>query len=133
MTLNQVTLPSRDVARACVFYGRLGLQLIVESFPRYARLALPDGGATLSLELVESPVAQPAPTIYFECDDLDERVAALQRLGIVFDHGPTDEPWLWREARLRDWDGNQLCLFRAGVNRLDPPWRIRGEQPTTVK
>jgi catechol 2,3-dioxygenase-like lactoylglutathione lyase family enzyme len=133
MTLNQVTLPSRDVARACVFYRKLGLRPIVESFPRYARLALPDGGATVSLELVEARVAQPAPVIYFECDDLDERVAILRRLGIVFDYGPRDEPWLWREARLRDSDGNQLCLFWAGVNRLDPPWRIRADQPKTVE
>jgi catechol 2,3-dioxygenase-like lactoylglutathione lyase family enzyme len=124
MTLNQVTLPSRDVARARDFYRKLGLRLVVDSSPRYVRLALPDGGATLSVERVEAAIATPAPIVYFECDDLDDRVSALQAQGIAFDHGPRDEPWLWREARLRDPDGNQLCFYRAGVNRLDPPWRV---------
>lgn len=124
MTLNQVTLPSRDVARARDFYRKLGLRLVVDSSPRYVRLALPEGGATLSVELVEAPIAPPAPIIYFECDDLDDRVKALQAQGVAFERGPRDEPWLWREARLRDPDGNQLCLYRAGVNRLDPPWRV---------
>ena len=44
--------------------------------------------------------------------------------GIQFDTEPTDEKWLWREARLKDIDGNQLILFYAGENRLNPPWRI---------
>ena len=35
-----------------------------------------------------------------------------------------DQPWLWREARLRDHAGNALCLFRAGRNRREPPWRV---------
>ena len=44
--------------------------------------------------------------------------------GIAFDSPPTDQPWLWREARLRDPDGNCLCLFAAGENRRHPPWRL---------
>ena len=32
---------------------------------------------------------------------------------------------LWREARLRDPSGNPICLFAAGANRLNPPWRIQ--------
>ena len=62
--------------------------------------------------------------MFFECEDLDARVAELRREGIVFDHEPTDQTWLWREARLRDPDGNQLCLYYAGENRLNPPWRL---------
>ena len=50
---------------------------------------------------------------------------ALKEQGVVFDTEPADEPWLWREARLRDPDGNVLCLYRAGVNRRNPPWRVR--------
>jgi hypothetical protein len=34
-------------------------------------------------------------------------------------------PWLWREARLRDPDGHRVCLYRAGQNRKNPPWRLR--------
>jgi hypothetical protein len=37
---------------------------------------------------------------------------------------PTDQPYLWREAFLRDPDGNLIVLFSAGENRLNPPWRL---------
>jgi len=63
--------------------------------------------------------------VYFETLELDERVRALQREGLSFVQEPRDEPWLWREARLLDPAGNVVCLYRAGANRLDPPWRIR--------
>ena len=37
---------------------------------------------------------------------------------------PSDKRWLWREVRLKDPDNNQLILYFAGENRLNPPWRI---------
>lgn len=124
MDLNQVTLPSRDVAAGARFYRKLGLVQIVESLPDYARFELPAGTATLSLHRVEALRTPTGVVVYFECADLDARVAALEAAGIAFDRAPTDEPWLWREARLRDPDGNELCLFRAGENRKNPPWRL---------
>jgi hypothetical protein len=42
----------------------------------------------------------------------------------VFEHGPIDQSWLWREARLRDPDGHVICLFSAGENRINPPWKL---------
>jgi len=124
MRLNQVTLPSRDVARGAAFYRALGLVQIVEALPRYARFEVPENGATLSLHLVDEPPRPPGAVVYFECDDLDARVAALRARGIAFESEPVDQRWLWREAYLRDPDGNVLCLFRAGENRLHPPWRV---------
>jgi hypothetical protein len=62
--------------------------------------------------------------VYFECKNLNEQVEKLKSIGIEFDQEPTDQSWLWREARLKDIDGNQLVLFYAGKNRLNPPWRI---------
>jgi len=56
-------------------------------------------------------------------------VATLQHAGLSFMQEPRDEPWLWREARLLDPAGNVVCLYRAGANRLNPPWRIRGGEP----
>lgn len=123
MRLNQVTVASRDVARCRDFYVQLGLQLIVDALPRYVRLACPDGDGTFSIHLAEGPVHS-TTVAYFECEDLDERVSLLKQRGISFDQDPTDQPWLWREAHLRDPDGNPVCLFRAGDNRLNPPWRI---------
>ena len=123
MNLNQVTVAATDLCRSVKFYQALGLELIVDSVPRYVRFECPDGGATLSLHRVDKFQANDT-TIYFECEDLDERVAVLESQGLVFEHGPVEQRWLWREARLRDPDGNELCLFHAGDNRRYPPWRV---------
>lgn len=123
MNLNQVTVAVTDVPRAIAFYRQLGLQLIVESLPEYARFCCPDGSATFSVSRVER--VQPSQSlIYFECNELDATVQRLQALGVQFSMLPTDQPWLWREAYLSDPDGNPLCLYFAGSNRLDPPWRL---------
>ena len=123
MNLNQVTLPARDVVRSASFYRRLGFTQIVSNLPHYVRFECRDGGATFSLHQVESP--PPSETIiYFECDNLDGVYEELRAQGIVFDQAPADQPWLWREAYLRDPDGNVLCLYHAGSNRRFPPWRI---------
>jgi catechol 2,3-dioxygenase-like lactoylglutathione lyase family enzyme len=121
--LNQVTLAVSDLDRSVAFYTRLGLEQIVAD-DGYARFVCPDGDSTLSLERVPTVPAS-ATTVYFECEDLDAIVSALQLEGVTFEHGAVDQPWLWREARLRDPDGNRLCLFDAGENRLNPPWRLR--------
>lgn len=123
MNLNQVTVAVTDVPRAIAFYRQLGLQPIVESLPEYARFCCPDGSATFSVSRVER--VQPSQSlVYFECDELDATVQRLQALGVQFSMLPTDQPWLWREAYLSDPDGNPLCLYFAGSNRLDPPWRL---------
>jgi hydroxymethylpyrimidine/phosphomethylpyrimidine kinase len=62
--------------------------------------------------------------VYLESEDLDAWVERLRADGIVFESGPADQSWGWREARLRDPAGNRLCLYRAGEFRRFPPWRI---------
>ena len=123
MDLNQVTLSSSDVAAAVSFYELLGLRVIVDSRPRYVRFEFPLGNATLSLHEA-ADVVPSGVVLYFECADLDQRCAALVAAGVKFDQPPTDRPWLWREARLRDPDGHELCLYGAGENRRHPPWRV---------
>ena len=124
MNLNQITVPSLNVEKSIVFYEKLGLKLIVKSLPNYARFECPDGNSTFSIHLVTKLPEGDGVYVYFECDDLDEKVEHLKNSGIQFDQEPTDERWLWREARLKDLDGNQLILFYGGENRLNPPWRI---------
>jgi len=124
MNLNQVTLPSTDIQRSIEFYRRLGLLQIVESLPDYARFECPEREATLSVERVDHTGSGPGVTVYFECANLDVTVARLKELGIAFRSDPQDQPWLWREARLADPDGNKICLFQAGANRRNPPWRL---------
>jgi catechol 2,3-dioxygenase-like lactoylglutathione lyase family enzyme len=123
MNLNQVTLPAVDLAASVAFYRTLGFRLIVDT-PHYARFECPDGGATFSLHGVDAMPADSGVLVYFEHEALDELVAELQGKGVVFTQEPADQRWLWREARLRDPAGNALCLYWAGENRRNPPWRV---------
>lgn len=124
MNLNQVTVPSLDISRSISFYETLGLKLIVKS-DYYARFECPDGTSTFSVHLAESLPTGVGISVYFECQDLDEKVYHLIQKGIILDELPKDQSWLWREAYLKDPDGNQLILFFSGENRLNPPWRIQ--------
>lgn len=123
MELNQVTLPASDVGHSAEFYRNLGFTQIVANLPSYARFECP-GGATFSLHRVDSVLADSGVVVYFECAQLDATYQALLARGIKFDSAPSDQPWLWREAYLRDPDGNLLCLYQAGKNRRHPPWRL---------
>lgn len=125
MQLNHVTLRASDLRPVKGFYQQLGFRLIVDAEPRYLRFEAPEGESTLSIEQTWEPRLGPGPLIFLECEELDATVARLEAAGITFDSTPTDEPWLWREARLRDPAGNALCLYFAGVNRRSPPWRVR--------
>ena len=124
MNLNQITVPVLDISKSILFYENLGLRLIVKALPHYARFECPDGNSTFSIHLTKELPAGEGIYIYFECENLDEQVEKIKSKGIIFDQEPTDKSWLWREARLKDLDGNQLILFYAGKNRLNPPWRI---------
>jgi len=122
--LNQVTVTGTDYARSIDFYRRLGLQQIVDSPENgYARFETA-GGVTLSVQIDPEEKIIATTAIYLECDDLDERVEALARSGIGFEHGPRNQPWMWREARLRDPDGNIIFFYKAGEHRRFPPWRM---------
>jgi len=127
MNLNQVTIPSLDLTKAISFYETLGLQLIVKALPHYARFECPDWNATFSIHLTETLPKGEGMYVYFECEHLDRDVSELVAKGIEFEQLSTDQSWLWREARLKDPDGNQVVLYYAGENRLNPPWRINKE------
>jgi catechol 2,3-dioxygenase-like lactoylglutathione lyase family enzyme len=130
LRLNQVTIPSSNLVRSIEFYRGLGLRLIVrDDSVGYARLLLPDGGSTFSVHVADAPISPSQVVIYFECDDLDDRVTRLRAAGYAFSSMPEDQTWLWREARIEDPDGQPLCLYYAGVNRKDPPWRLADAPP----
>ncbi|MEX0274735.1 MAG: VOC family protein [Flavobacteriaceae bacterium] len=124
MDLNQVTVPSLDLKKSVPFYQRLGLQLIVDALPHYARFECPNGNATFSIHKTEDLPQGGGIYVYFECDGLDTLVDTLVAKGVEFEEMPNDKPWLWREARLKDPDGNQLILYHGGKNRVHPPWRL---------
>ena len=124
LRLNQVTLTVRDYPKGVAFYRALGLRQIVDSPDNgYARFET-GGGATLSIQCDPDEEISATTAIYLECDDLDQRVEQLARNDVVFEHGPRNQPWMWREARLRDPDGNIIFLYKAGEARRFPPWRV---------
>ena len=125
MNLNQVTIYTDKPLETVEFFQKLGLLLIVDSLPRYARLECPDGDATLSIQTADGVTSMNNIVLYFECERLDEEVARLKSLGLIFEEDPTDRDWLWRQAYLVDPNGNRICLFRAGGNRKNPPWRVK--------
>lgn len=122
MNLNQVTLPVHDIAQCKVFYQKFGCQLIVDT-AHYVRFQCPGGETSFSLVL-EKQAFQNGSVIYFESENLDLQVSQLQKKGLVFEQLPVDQPYLWREATLFDPSNNKIKLYWAGVNRLNPPWRI---------
>jgi hydroxymethylpyrimidine/phosphomethylpyrimidine kinase len=124
LRLNQVTVTGTNYERSVDFYRRLGLRQIVDNPPDYARFET-GGGVTLSVQIDPDEKIIATTGVYLECDDLDERVELLARSGIPFEHGPRNQPWMWREARLRDPDGNIIFLYKAGEARRFPPWRIQ--------
>lgn len=124
MNLNQVTISSTDVPTSVEFYKTLGLRLIVDALPRYARFECVDGDTTFSIHRVDEAFNFNPTTVYFEDDNLEALVDQLKEKGLTFTTGITEQPWLWKEAHLDDPDGNKIILFHAGKHRKNPPWRI---------
>lgn len=130
MDFNQATIPCRNYEDSVSFYTALGLRLIVDSPPRYARFES-SSGSTFSIHEVATSQARTDVTIYFEVDDVDATVKQLQAAGIEFSSEPVDQTWLWREAYVEDPAGNRICIYTAGENRRFPPWRVAGEPGST--
>ncbi len=129
MQLNQITLPVKNIKECVEFYLTLGLTQIVDS-PHYARFVCEKSNNTFSIIYDDSDYKNGA-VVYFEEENLDKWVEELQKKGLAFEQLPQDESYLWREAVLKDPSGNKIKLYRAGENRLNPPWRVtikEGEQ-----
>ncbi|MBL4781965.1 MAG: VOC family protein [Porticoccaceae bacterium] len=122
MDLNQVAVQSINILASIKFYERLGLMLIVED-EHYARFEFPKGNSTLSVHhATESKLSN--TVIYFEVSDVVKTVSELKAKGVIFTQDPKEEPWLWYESRLQDPSGNEVCIYSAGENRKNPPWRL---------
>ena len=128
MDLNQLTLPSKDVAKSVAFYKKLGLNLIVDFYSE----TMPGPNVRMvNRRFHYTTVLSSAPIVgfgfIFELNKLDSTVNSLIEQGVVFDELPNDKEWGWRESRLKDPDGHQLILYHAGEYRKNPPWRVEME------
>ncbi|MEM7459775.1 MAG: VOC family protein [Pseudomonadota bacterium] len=130
MIINQITLPCLNYDASIAFYQTLGMVQIVSVPNQYARFEMPDGnGATLSIHQTEH-ASKTGAIVYFDhasAAELDRHVNDLKAKGLVFHKDPEDEFWGWREARLHDPSGNEICLMFAGSIRRFPTWRIDGK------
>jgi catechol 2,3-dioxygenase-like lactoylglutathione lyase family enzyme len=125
MNLNQITVPVTSLSASITFYESLGLKLIVRSDPEYARFICSAGDSTFSLHRVNvSTSGENGVWIYFEVEDVDKTVTDLEAKGVKIEEIPEDKRWLWREARIKDPDGNVVIVYRAAEMRKDPPWRL---------
>src|ERR1044072_1558177 len=75
MRLNQVTVRVSDIHQSLEFYKGLGLMPIVAGLDHYARFLCPEGDSTFSIEKISEGKPQSTTTVYFECDNLDAKVA----------------------------------------------------------
>jgi catechol 2,3-dioxygenase-like lactoylglutathione lyase family enzyme len=94
MNLNQITIPSINLDISVPFYQKLGLVLIVDALPQYARFACPEGESTFSIHRVDEIPKGEGIYVYFEHEKLDEKVNQLVSEGISFNEMPSDKKWL---------------------------------------
>lgn len=120
-SLNQVTVSVKNVESSFDFYKKLGLHPIVKS-DHYARFIVPGNEATFSIHKAES--VHSTTMVYFEVEDVDKTYKELKDGGFEFETEPTDQCWQWREAYLKDPDGNKICIYHGGIIRMNPEWRL---------
>lgn len=136
MQLNQVTLPLVDYDESVSFYKQLGLRLIVDAPPRYARFeCVPEDGqgepATFSISSDGGKaVSSNTPACYFETPKVDEIINTMRNAGYEVLSEPEDKSYGWREAVIVDPAGNRVRIFWGGRNRRFPDWRIDDEKPS---
>jgi catechol 2,3-dioxygenase-like lactoylglutathione lyase family enzyme len=115
---------SSDVPRALAFYRDLLGFKVIEEMDGYARIRAPKGSSTIGLHTIHAEEGRTMNTsteglrLYFEVGDLDRFCASLAAKGVKFDRMPQDMPWGWRHAYLKDPDGHELSLYRAGNRRF---------------
>ena len=120
MNFKQVTVSAMSIDKDITFYEKLGLELIVKA-EHYARFVVPGNEATFSIHQTEHFQANET-VIYFETHDVDRTITELKLKGLEIKQEPVLQTWLWYESYLNDPDGNKICIYYAGVNRLNPPW-----------
>ena len=123
LEFNHAMIYVSNLHRSVEFYGNgLGF-ILLETYPgAYARLKSPSGSTTIALHVVErgqriKPAAE-GMRLYFEVRQLSAYCKGLAKRGVNLDREPKKMPWGWTHAYLRDPDGHEISLYRAGSARL---------------
>ncbi len=120
-----------DVARSVEFYaGKLGFK-VIEQEPVYARLRSPRSRTTLALHKAGGP-GETGIRLYFEVPQVRGYCKELDNGGVPLDQPPRKMPWGWEHAYLRDPDGHQISIYRAGGKRLRPTRPAGGRKAKAI-
>ena len=123
LEFNHAMIYVAELDRSLAFYrDALGFR-VIETYPgAYARLRSPRGTTSIALHLLEKKQSLDPKLegmrLYFEVDSLDAFCEALAKKGVALEQAPKDMPWGWRHAYLRDPDGHEISLYRAGEKRF---------------
>jgi hydroxymethylpyrimidine/phosphomethylpyrimidine kinase len=91
------------------YTDHLGLTVSSQT-PRFVQVADSDGRPCIAFH-VGTPAGAPQQVqLHFEVDDVDAEYERLRNEGLTFDEPPTDKPWGWRVASLRDPAGHTVEL-----------------------
>lgn len=123
LAFNHALIYVHDVGRALAFYrDLLGFRVVDEYPDAYARLLSPGSTTTIALHRLEPgqtfDARHEGMRLYFEVGDLGAFCRRLAARGVVFAQPPRRMPWGWSHAYLKDPDGHELSLYRAGAARL---------------
>ncbi len=112
MRFSLVTLFVEDPVAIVDWYTRhLGVT-VVERTERFVRLADSTGRPCVAFHIGEPVGRADQVQLHFEVDDVDAEYERLRDARLEFDEGPTDKPWGWRVASLRDPAGHTVELVK---------------------
>lgn len=104
-------LHTADPSRSRAFYGRLGLDTVMDHGWVVA-LAPPGAPGAVQLMLMTRDASAPVdPDVSIEVTDVDAAFAAMRDAGAPIVHPLTDEPWGVRRFFVRDPDGHVVNVL----------------------
>lgn len=124
VAFNHAMVYVRDVDRSLRFYRDLLGFKVISSMEGYARLKSPRGTTSIALHEYTPDMKRPAAEglrLYFEVDGLDALCRRMVGARVKFSQMPKDMEWGWRHAYLKDPDGHEISLYKAGAKRLRAP------------
>jgi catechol 2,3-dioxygenase-like lactoylglutathione lyase family enzyme len=110
MRFSLVTLFVEDPTSLRDWYtSNLGLTVSSET-PRFIQLSDSRGRPCIAFHVGQPVGHADHVQLHFEVEDVDAQYERLHAAGVEFDGPPSDKPWGWRVASLRDPGGHTVEL-----------------------